>query len=634
MSLSALVLAHLGVVVIFSSMEGCSGDGQGLRSSQVGEGFSVQASSRGEKLPVGHDAVDETLKQDLGNGMCALNGLRGGLGLEEVCREGMVGEGQCQDQKRRRVAGVEEGVEVEVVAGVADEGIQIKAGKAVGRSMELSKGGEGREGVKSNMGGGYLLRKRRAESCAELYLRLKEQGTDEKQRLSPEKRVEKRMEKRMERGVEKGLLGQSVQTRAMAKRSIDWLGMLPDEMWAEVLSHLPYTDIGKAMCVCKSFSSMEPYVWRLACANQWPELTARMATVPDRMFKTQKSRWRKCYEMLSLRAAENALVAGWGDTFADKSGAGLSVGSVESTSSLQKDVTPRYRSVLVEWMIEVAQEWKLDSTMIFQATRYLDFYLRSKEVDIGKFQLVGVSAIRLAVSYPRPQMKIKPAHHACLMDPARYAHVCDGAATEEGVVAMTEELDGMVSKSMREAPNAKMYLRCLWYTISKTGISGCTSEDMHIYVLAAFLLELGQTDLAFSTFSHSSLAGASMSLALEFYGKEPWPVSLLAFSSYTSKCLAEQRKVLARAQAVALASNVRDIWGRFYQNHLYHESRSEWDRLLAVIGHRGADFVEVAFGADVSLRLAACMGEMVAQREETSTRGQGDVEMAMLRVLQ
>ena len=155
-----------------------------------------------------------------------------------------------------------------------------------------------------------------------------------------------------------------------------------------------------------------------------------------------------------------------------------------------------------------------------------------------------------------------------------------------------------------------------------------------MYVLAAFLLELGQTDLAFSTFSHSSLAGASMSLALEFYGKDPWPVSLLAFSSYTSACLVEQRKVLARAQAVALASNVREIWGRFYQNHLYHERRGEWDRLLAVVGHRSGDFVEIAFGAEASTRLTACMGRLVAEPAERSVRGQGDVEMAMLRALQ
>lgn len=583
--------------------------------------FAVQA-SRGDKVSRAVPGCQlDVEKQDLEGGpsrpdFCGLNELKElndlseGMGLEGVaCGEESRRE---EHHKRRRMAGV---------SGLVAEDLDRDADGAVIKEGNL----EAKKMVGLKLGCGYLLRKRRADSCAEGYLQLREQGLglQQKQSTCSDKRLED---------------VQSVQTRAMAKRSIDWLGMLPDEMWAEVLSRLPYTDIGTAMCVCKTFSSMETYVWRLACADKWPELTAQMATVPDRMFKAQQSRWRKCYEMLSLREAENSLVREWGTTFPQKPVAlATSTGVADSTGSvvhtpLQKEVTPHYRGVLVEWMIEVAQEWKLESTMIFQATRYLDSYLRTNEVNIGNFQLLGVSAIRLAVSYLRPQMKVTPEHQACLMEPARYAHVCDGAATEAGVVAMTKELDGIISKSMREAPNAKMYLRCLWYTISKTGISGCTAEDMHIYVLAAFLLELGQTDLAFSTFSHSSLAGASMSLALEFYGKDPWPVSLLAFSSYTRECLIEQRKVIARAQVLALASNVRDIWYRFYVNHLYHDRRVEWDRLLAVVAHRGGNFVEMAFGADTATRLASCTSRNVAGQSE-SFPDQEAMETAMLQIL-
>lgn len=124
-----------------------------------------------------------------------------------------------------------------------------------------------------------------------------------------------------------------------------------------------------------------------------------------------------------------------------------------------------------------------------------------------------------------------------------------------------------------------------------------------------------------------------MSLALEFYGKDPWPVSLLAFSSYTSECLVEQRKVIARAQVLALASNVRDIWYRFYQNHLYHDKRGEWDRLLAVVAHRGADFVEMAFGADTATRLAASTSRNMAD-QPVSFGDQEAIEAGMLRILQ
>lgn len=377
-------------------------------------------------------------------------------------------------------------------------------------------------------------------------------------------------------------------TRAMAKKSVNWFSMLPIEMWGEVLSHLEYHDIGKSLCVCRAFSDEETFIWRSACDKLWPDCTKLVSVVPDEFFKNPKTRWRKCYEMLSLRAAENKLVAGWEGVFAQ----------------FQKKISPHFRSVLVEWMIEVAQEWKLESTMIFQAVRYLDYYLKTVEIkDLAKFQLIGISCLRLSISVLRPQMKISQDQHKCLLEPARFAAVCDGAATENEVVATTEFLNGIVPSDMKEAPNAKMYLRCLWYTISKTGIGGCTSEDMHIYVLAAFLLELGQIEVNFSTFSHSSLAGAAISLSLEYYGKNPWPLELLAFSSYSRECLSEQRKLLAKSQAMCSSINIRNIWYGFYQNHLYHEKKDDWDRALSIMTRRGGDLVDIAWSHSPSVLL-------------------------------
>lgn len=369
-------------------------------------------------------------------------------------------------------------------------------------------------------------------------------------------------------------------TRAMSRKSVDWLSMLPIELWGQVLSHLDYNDIGKSLCVCKAFSGEENYVWRSACDKLWPQCTSLVSQVPDSFFNNPKVRWRKCYEMLSLRAAENKLVAGWDGVFV----------------GFQKQVTPHFRSVLVEWMIEVAQEWKLESTMIFQAVRYLDHYLKNVEIkSLGKFQLIGISCLRLAISSLRPQMKISKEQHACLMEPSRFAAVCDGAATRAEVINTTEVLKSLVPSDMVDAPNAKMYLRCLWYTISKTGIGGCTSEDMHIYVLAAFLLELGQIELKFSTFSQSSLAAGAISLSLEFYGKNPWPLELLAFSSYSIKCLTRQRRLLARSQALSSSINIRNIWYGFYQNHLYHDKKGDWDSALSIMTRRGGDLIDLAW---------------------------------------
>ena len=377
-----------------------------------------------------------------------------------------------------------------------------------------------------------------------------------------------------------GELELGVRTRAMAKKSVQWLSMLPTELWCEVMSHLPYRDIGRTICVCKEFTEVDSYIWKSACMKMWPTNTAMVAQVPDSYFGNPQTRWRKCYEMLSLRSAEKRLVTGWGTTF----------------THLQKHVTPYFRAVLVEWMIEVAQDWRLESTVIFQAVRYLDHYLRNVAVDdLSKFQLIGVSCLRLSIMSLRQQIKVSKEQLDCLMDPSRFAAVCDGAATKGEVVKVTEYIESIIPSDLIGAPNSKMYLRCLWYTISKNGIAGCTSEDMHIYVLAAFLLEMGLLNTAFSCFSHSAIAAAAMSLALEFHGKNPWPTELLSFSSYSITCISPQRKLLAWGQALSSCIDIRNMWSNFYRNHLYHDKKNLWDRSLSIMTRRGGDLIDLAW---------------------------------------
>ena len=384
-----------------------------------------------------------------------------------------------------------------------------------------------------------------------------------------------------------------VQTRAMAKRSFDWLSMLPAEIWGEILGHLDYNDIGRALCVCRAFRDEYKYVWKTACQNLWPEWTERVSDVPDKMFSNPTARWRKCYEMLSLRAAENKMVIPLRETY----------------SKFQKRITPHMRAVLVEWLLEVAQDWRLESSVIFQAVRFLDHYIRLVEVDdVSKFQMIGVSALRLAVMSLKKQMtKVTEEHYQCLLRPSRYSDVCDGAATEQEVIQTTKALAEIIPHDMRHSPNAKMYLRCLWYTISKSRINGCTQEDMHLYVLASFLLEIGQLSHKFSEYSHSSMAAAAISLSLEFYQKEPWPMQMRAFSSYSMECLSEQRKILAKQQAVMRAPNLRIIWHGFYKNHLYQDRIVEWDRTLDVMAGRNGEFISIAFGptSDITIKFNA-----------------------------
>ncbi|KAG9491954.1 hypothetical protein GDO78_000453 [Eleutherodactylus coqui] len=65
----------------------------------------------------------------------------------------------------------------------------------------------------------------------------------------------------------------------------------------------------------------------------------------------------------------------------------------------QPDITSSMRTILVDWLAEVQEEYKLRSETLFLAINYLDRFLSCMSVLRGKLQLVGTAAILLASKY-------------------------------------------------------------------------------------------------------------------------------------------------------------------------------------------------------------------------------------------
>ncbi|XP_070196925.1 G2/mitotic-specific cyclin-A-like [Littorina saxatilis] len=65
----------------------------------------------------------------------------------------------------------------------------------------------------------------------------------------------------------------------------------------------------------------------------------------------------------------------------------------------QQDVTMGMRSILVDWLVEVAEEYKLQRETLFLAVNYIDRFLSHMSVLRSKLQLVGASAMFLASKY-------------------------------------------------------------------------------------------------------------------------------------------------------------------------------------------------------------------------------------------
>lgn len=63
---------------------------------------------------------------------------------------------------------------------------------------------------------------------------------------------------------------------------------------------------------------------------------------------------------------------------------------------VQNDVSPNMRAILVDWLVEVSEEYKLVSDTLYLTVSYVDRVLSSFAISRSKLQLVGVSCMLIA----------------------------------------------------------------------------------------------------------------------------------------------------------------------------------------------------------------------------------------------
>lgn len=82
----------------------------------------------------------------------------------------------------------------------------------------------------------------------------------------------------------------------------------------------------------------------------------------------------------------------------------------------QPDITNSMRAILVDWLVEVGEEYKLQNETLYLAVNYIDRFLSSMSVLRGKLQLVGTAAMLLASYVVTISLKLKFISHGFLSD--------------------------------------------------------------------------------------------------------------------------------------------------------------------------------------------------------------------------
>ncbi|KAJ8342580.1 hypothetical protein SKAU_G00325080 [Synaphobranchus kaupii] len=200
----------------------------------------------------------------------------------------------------------------------------------------------------------------------------------------------------------------------------------------------------------------------------------------------------------------------------------------------QPDITNCMRVVLVDWLVEVGEEYKLCAETIYLAVNYMDRFLSCMSVLRGKLQLVGTAAILLAAKYE----EIYPP------DVDEFVYITDDTYSKKQLLRMEHLLLKVLSFDMT-VPTTHLFLRHFMVTepvCAKT-------ENLALYIAELSLLEVDP----FLLHVPSKIAAAAYCLANYTLNKALWPDSLCAFAGYTlaeiAPCLRDLHKLYLSADS-------------------------------------------------------------------------------------
>ncbi|XP_012287078.1 cyclin-A2 [Orussus abietinus] len=219
----------------------------------------------------------------------------------------------------------------------------------------------------------------------------------------------------------------------------------------------------------------------------------------------------------------------------------------------QPDITYSMRSILVDWLVEVAEEYQLHSETFYLAVSYIDRFLSYMSVVRAKLQLVGTAAMFIAAKYE----EIYPP------DVGEFVYITDDTYSKKQVLRMEHLILRVLSFDLT-VPTPLAFLTC--YCIS----NNLSDKIQH---LAMYLCELSTLEAdPYLQYPPSLLAASAVALARHTLLEEAWPHELELSTGYSLQDLKECISCLNRTFANAPNIPQKAIQEKYKKNKFGHVS--------------------------------------------------------------
>jgi cyclin-A len=211
----------------------------------------------------------------------------------------------------------------------------------------------------------------------------------------------------------------------------------------------------------------------------------------------------------------------------------------------QTDITSNMRSILVDWLVEVSEEYRLHPETLYLAVNYTDRFLSQMSVLRGKLQLVGTASMYIAAKYE----EITPP------DVSEFVFITDDTYTKKQVLRMEHLLFKCLDFRM-SSPTAQWFLTHYMRFIKlSTSLRTAANADLcqRIESLARYLCELTLIDGdTYMGYLPSQVAASAIYLSLYTLGR-PWTKQIAEQLGYAydlnelKACICDMYKTMQEA---------------------------------------------------------------------------------------
>ncbi|ELU11289.1 hypothetical protein CAPTEDRAFT_160449 [Capitella teleta] len=218
--------------------------------------------------------------------------------------------------------------------------------------------------------------------------------------------------------------------------------------------------------------------------------------------------------------------------------------------SKQPDLTTHMRAILVDWLVEVQENFELNHETLYLGVKLVDHYLSRKTVGRDRLQLIGATALFIACKFDE----------RCPPVIDDFLYICDDAYVRNELIRMEIDMLHVVGFDIG-FPLSYRFLR---------RYAKCASANVVTLTLGRYLLESSLLDYSYVGERDSRLAAACLLMALRLSHTGEWNATLEHYTGYRALELVDLAKKVNHILAAAPNKHLNTIRTK-YSHQIFHE---------------------------------------------------------------